>query len=161
MKLWVFCLYCWTVFYGWLSPTCSLHQTLCCLCSTTLTAQFIWWPYAVPPQVDKSHLFAAPNTVLSVQYRYYRTIYMVTICSASTGGQVPPVRCTKHCAVCAVPLLQHSLYGDHMQCLHRWIISPKLYFPYKHFYQRSVRSDTVWPVGISKQLPQSSAALQM
>jgi len=25
-----------------------------------------------------------------------------------------PVCCTKHCAVCAVPLLQHSLYGDHM-----------------------------------------------
>ena len=46
---------------------------------------------------------------------------------------VTPVCCTKHCALCAVPLLHHSLYGDHMQCLHRWIISPKLYFPYKQF----------------------------
>ena len=42
-----------------------------------------------------------------------------------------PVCCTKHSAHSTVPLLQHSLYGDHMQCLHRWIISPKLYFPYK------------------------------
>jgi hypothetical protein len=44
---------------------------------------------------------------------------------------VTPVCCTKHCALCAVPLLQHSLYGDHMLCLHRWIISSKLHFPYK------------------------------
>jgi len=33
-----------------------------------------------------SHLFAVPNTVLSVQYRSYTTVYMVTICSAATGG---------------------------------------------------------------------------
>jgi len=44
---------------------------------------------------------------------------------------VTPVCCTKHCAVCSVPLLQHSLYGDHMYCLQKWTISPKLYFPYK------------------------------
>jgi hypothetical protein len=34
----------------------------------------------------QSHLFAVPNTVLSVRYRSYATVYMVTICSASTGG---------------------------------------------------------------------------
>jgi len=89
----------YAVLCGSLSHTCLLYQTLCCLCGTALTAQFIWWPYVVPPQVDpklclicctvqftQSHLFAVPNTVVSVQYHSHTPVYMLTICSASTGG---------------------------------------------------------------------------
>jgi len=35
----------YAVLCSWLSHTCLLYQTLCCLCSTALTAQFICWPY--------------------------------------------------------------------------------------------------------------------
>jgi hypothetical protein len=44
---------------------------------------------------------------------------------------ITPVCCIKHCY--QYPLLRPSLYGDHMLRLHRWIISPKIYLPYKHF----------------------------
>jgi len=39
---------------------------------------------AAIPKCTQSHLFAVPNTVLSVQYRSYSTVYMVNICRAST-----------------------------------------------------------------------------
>jgi len=42
----------YAVLCSWLSHTCLLYQTLCSLCSTALTPQFIWWPYVVLPQVD-------------------------------------------------------------------------------------------------------------
>jgi len=39
----------YTVLSGWLSQNSFLYQTLCSLCSTALTSQFIWWPYVVHP----------------------------------------------------------------------------------------------------------------
>ena len=51
------CPICCTVQFTVTPVCCTKH---CALCSTALTAQFVWWPYVVPPQVDIISLTVFP-----------------------------------------------------------------------------------------------------
>jgi hypothetical protein len=84
----------YAVLYSSLSQTCLLYQTLWSLYSTALTL-----PKFCIVQFTQSHLFAIANILLSVQYHSLSSLYAVLYISLS-----PHVCCTKHCALCTVPL---------------------------------------------------------
>jgi len=89
---------------------------------------------------DRHPLFAVCFNNLHSSYKYSHRTHSVhpqfpfsTLCPICCTVQFTQshLLSVPNTVLCAVPLLQHSLYDDHMWCLHRWIISPKLYFPYK------------------------------
>jgi hypothetical protein len=81
---------------------CTVHSVtpVCCtkhsaLCTVTLSLS----PIFCTVQFTQSHLFDIANILLSVRYRSHSPLYAVLYSSLS-----PPLCCTKHCALCTVPL---------------------------------------------------------